>query len=149
MYLRNKDRETLIFIASIVGYLNQDLSKTFLKDEEISIAKEGYEKLLSVIDLVNKRMNQDFIKELINDIKQSEIVVIPKSDANKLKHTREEFKIEVLNKDFVGLVENTIELKCKNCVIKNYKSCDYRRLFLRLSVDVYDVEAVSVCPYKY
>lgn len=147
MYLKNQDKEILVYLACIFGYFSTNIDKSFLNDVEKDYAKEIIKHLDLLISSINKRLDKDFTKVLLKVIKETEVMLVPKQEALRLKHVNKTLKTEILVNDLEEMAGLLLD-NCNMCSVKNYKKCRFRQIFMRVGIDKFDSEAIGVCQYK-
>lgn len=149
-YLNKSEREDYCVIALAAGkieHMLKDWEKNLTPDEHkaLCMAKTYIYKFM---DNIKDRMDESFVRQLIRDIKSSEILVLPTLDAQR------EFSKRKLNNEFAQVNKDTILnlaehalIGCEECTKCDWNKCDLRETFMGLNIEPYSPEAKG-CQYK-
>jgi hypothetical protein len=151
-YLNRAERERYCVVAlsaAILGKILEEWENNLTKDEHRAI-KTAQTYIFKFMDSVKNRMDNDFIHQLIRDIKSSEIQVLPTLAAKREyeKRSIEDEHVQVNRETILNLAEHAL-IGCEGCKKdKDFRKCDLRQVYMELGIEPFDFEASNKCQYK-
>jgi len=149
LYMNKKERENFCVISLVAGIIDDILrDSTDISKEEHRDLKTAQTWIYKFMDSIIKRKEKDTVEQILRDIKTSEIMVLPKLQA-QLEWERRKEKLGYIhvNRDtLLDMAENAL-IGCENCTKKDYKECSLRKCFMELEIEPYDLNAEG-CQYK-
>lgn len=149
-YLNRTGRNDYCVIA-LAAAKTEEMLKTWEKNltssehKALSMAKTY---IFKFMDSIQTRMDKNFVEQLIRDLKSSEILVLPKLQAQR------EFRNRKLDDGFVQVDRDTILnlaehalTGCESCNKCDWRECDLRQVYMELDIDPFNPEATD-CQYK-
>lgn len=149
-YMSKKERENVCVLFLVASAVDEMLEKwTDLTKEEHKAIKTVQTWIYKFMDSIMNRKNKDVALQLKRDIQNSEIMILPKYQAQKEWERREEQAkyIEVKRDTLLNLAEHAL-IGCEGCARKDYYNCDLRETFMKLDIEPFDYEAKNECQYK-
>ncbi len=143
-YMNRIDREHHLMILFIWDYLGSWLERTrcLTKDERKRI-KTATTHLLRVSDSIVGRLEYDYAKKIIKDVKNIEIRITDRM-SESLSQTEGGRYIDV--EDLYDLASFSLK-ECIGCDRKGHKECERFQLFMKLNIPVAQ-EQTDGCPYE-
>lgn len=147
----NKAQKEDTCILSLIAEQGQYALDTWGKDmtkEERKYLKTSITYALKWLDSIMNRIGKDLAEQLVRLLKTSEIILLPKYEAQKEWNRRKEmFKaIEVDRDTLLDMAEHAL-IGCENCN-KDYTKCRLRETFVELGIEPFDYYAVNKCQYR-
>lgn len=149
-YLNKKEREDYCVVALVAGKLEEMFTSwsnnlSPAEHRALSMAKTY---IFKFMDSIQARMDKDFTKQLMRDLRSSEILVLPKFEAQREfeKRKLDDGFVQISKETILNLAENAL-YGCEDCT-KDYKQCDLRQTFMALEIEPFDYTAKDKCQYK-
>jgi uncharacterized protein YfbU (UPF0304 family) len=143
-YMNRIDREHHLMILIVWDYLGSWLEKTscLTKDERKRI-KTATTHLLHASDSIVRRLEYDYARKILKDVKNIEIRIIDRI-SESLSRTEGGRYIDV--EDLYDLASFSLK-ECVGCKKANHKDCERYQLFMKLNIPVAQ-EQTDGCPYE-
>ncbi len=143
-YMNRIDREHHLMILIAWDYLGSWLEKTscLTKDERKRI-KTATTHLLHASDSIVGRLEYDYARKILKDVKNIEIRIIDRI-SESLSRTESGRYIDV--EDLYDLASFSLK-ECAGCKKANHKDCERYQLFMKLNIPVAQ-ERTDGCPYE-
>jgi len=143
-YMNRIDREHHLFMLVAWDFLSRWLEKTScLSKDERKRVKTATTHLLHTSDSIIARLETDYAKKLLRDVKNTEIRILDKQNA-KLGGLERTINVDI---DDLYDIASYALVDCKCCSKENHKECEKYKLFMELNIPVAQ-EQTDGCPYE-
>jgi hypothetical protein len=139
-YMNRNDRDHHEFMLIAYEYLTSWLLQaTCLTPKERGRIKSACTNLLHASDSIVQRLESDYARKLLKDLKRVAIKMVDKTTAT-------EGDIQVNIDDLYDLADMAMD-ECVGCERHDHKECDRFKLYFKLNVPVARTETTG-CPYE-